>query len=274
MSGPPPIRTSLDARQREQYRYHARWRLVGDDNKYARLPAFGEALGTLRKRVAADLELSGFPRDKVVAMVVRLLETTFVRVGNESYARDNGSFGLTTLRKRHVKSAKSGLRLRFPGKSGVMHDVAVTDRRLARLVRRCCELPGQELFQYLDPDGEPQPVTSTEVNEYLQTATGSDFTAKDFRTWAGTLLGLRYLVQHAEALTEAPPKAFTVDLVREVAQALGNTPAVCRKCYIHPAVLQLSGDNAARARLLALIGSSPPEDEAACEELLQGLMRS
>ncbi|MEO6443782.1 MAG: DNA topoisomerase IB [Gemmatimonadaceae bacterium] len=266
--------TGRDARNRKQYRYHERWRLVRDGNKYARLSAFGQALGPLRERVSADMSLPGFSRDKVVAMVVRLLEITFVRVGNETYARSNGSFGLTTLRKRHVKPARSGLRLRFPGKSGVMHDVAVTDRRLTRLVRRCRELQGQELFQYLDADGEPQPVDSTDVNEYLQAATGSDFTAKDFRTWAGTLLGLRYLVQHAEALAEAPPKAFTVDLVREVAGALGNTPAVCRKCYIHPAVLQLPGDDGARERLLALIRVSTPEEEAGWEHLLQQLMRS
>ncbi len=264
--------TGRDARRRKQYRYHARWRVVRDGNKYARLSAFGAALATLRARVSDDLGKPGFPREKVVAMVVRLLETTFARVGNESYARSNGSFGLTTLQNRHLKPSRSGLRLRFRGKSGVMHDVAVTDRRLARLVRRCRELPGQDLFQYIDADGEPQPVTSTDVNAYVQETTGSDFTAKDFRTWAGTLLALRYLVQHAEALDEAPPKSFTVEMVKEVAESLGNTPAVCRKCYIHPAVLEAPDEASARARIAAL-AASPPKDEAGWEEALQRLLR-
>ncbi len=266
--------TGRDARTRKQYRYHARWRTVRDGNKYARLAAFGKALPKLRARVGEDLAAPGFPREKVVAMVVRLLETTFARVGNESYARANGSFGLTTLQNRHLKPSRSGLRLRFRGKSGVMHDVAVTDRRLARLVRRCRELPGQDLFQYLDAEGEPQPVSSTDVNAYVQETTGSDFTAKDFRTWAGTLLALRYLVQHADALDEAPPKAFTVQLVQEVADSLGNTPAVCRKCYIHPAVLRAPDDSDARARLQRLARKGKPDDEAGWEAMLLQLLHS
>lgn len=265
--------TGRDARKRKQYRYHARWREVRDSNKYARLGAFGQALEALRERVGKDLSKPGFPREKVVAMVVRLLETTFARVGNESYARENGSFGLTTLQNRHLKPSRSGLRLRFRGKSGVMHDVRVTDRRLTRLVRRCRELPGQDLFQYLDADGEPQPVTSTDVNEYVQETTGSDFTAKDFRTWAGTLLALRYLVRHADALDEAPPKAFTVDLVKEVAESLGNTPSVCRKCYIHPTVLQAPEDADARARIQALARKGVPSDESGWEAMLAQLLR-
>lgn len=266
--------TGRDARKRKQYRYHTRWREVRDGNKYARLAQFGRALAALRERVGGDLSKPGFPREKVVAMVVRLLETTFARVGNESYARENGSFGLTTLQNRHLKSSRSGLRLRFRGKSGVMHDVTVTDRRLTRLVRRCRELPGQDLFQYVDADGEPQPVTSTDVNEYVRETTGSDFTAKDFRTWAGTLLALRYLVRHADALDEAPPKSFMVDLVKEVAESLGNTPSVCRKCYIHPTVLQAPEDDTARARIQALARKGVPEDESGWEAMLAQLLRA
>ena len=264
--------TGRDARKRKQYRYHTRWRAVRDGNKYARLAAFGAALAPLRARVTADLARPGFPREKVIAMVVRLLETTFVRVGNESYARSNGSFGLTTLRNRHLKLARSGLRLRFRGKSGVLHDVAVTDRKLARLVRRCRELPGQDLFQYLDAEGAPQPVTSTDVNEYVQEATGSDFTAKDFRTWAGTLLALRYLVEHAAELDDTPPKSFTVEMVKAVASSLGNTPAVCRTCYIHPAVLGASDLDAARRRIRARARQDMPEDEAGWEAMLLQLL--
>jgi DNA topoisomerase-1 len=266
--------TGRDARGRKQYRYHARWRVVRDANKHGRLRSFGGALAALRDRVSRDLATSGFPREKVVAMVVQLLATTFARVGNESYARSNGSFGLTTLQNRHLKPSRSGLRLRSRGKSGVMHDVAVTDRRLARLVRRCRELPGQDLFQYIGADGEPEPVTSADVNAYLQDTTGSNFTAIDFRTGAGSLLALRFLAEPAEELDEAPPKSFSVEMVKTITDSLGNTPSVCRTCFIHPAVLETPDNAAARVRIQGRAGSQMPEDEGGWEAMLLQLLEA
>lgn len=232
--------TGRDARGRKQYRYHPRWSTVRDDAKYARLTAFARALPKLRRRVRADLKQSGLPRTKVLAIIVRLLEDTFVRVGNEEYARDNLSFGLTTMQDRHAKVAGSRVRLRFRGKGGTTHDVDIADQRLARLVKRCRELPGQQLFQYIDDDGKPQPVDSGDVNAYLREATGADFTAKDFRTWGGTLLAAANL---PKAPTEDPPGPSALRAaVESVSLSLGNTPAICRKCYIHPAVLDAFED--------------------------------
>ena len=222
--------TGRDARGRKQYRYHPRWRLVREETKYERLLVFGETLPRIRTRVRKDLALPGLPRDKVLATIVRLLETSFIRVGNEEYARANRSFGLTTLRNRHVEISGSTLRFRFQGKSGKAHTVDVSDRHVAQLVRRCRDLPGQDLFQYLDEGGEPQPIDSGAVNDYLRTIAGQEFTAKDFRTWAGTLLAARML-----SAGEGPPGV--VETAKAVAQQLGNTAAICRKCYIHPAVL-------------------------------------
>ena len=229
--------TGRDARGRKQYRYHARWRALRDETKYHRMLAFGRALPAARRRVEADLARSGLPRERVLAAVVRLLDDTCMRIGNEEYARTNGSFGITTLRSRHVKITPAGLRLRFRGKSGVVHDVRVSDRRLARIVRRCREIPGQELFQYLDDDGEPQPITSADVNDYLRDITGDDFTTKDFRTWAGSRLAVGFLAELSA--TPAPDAAVPgVALAKYVARHLGNTPAVCRKSYLHPGVLR------------------------------------
>ncbi|MFN8572188.1 MAG: hypothetical protein U0132_09030 [Gemmatimonadaceae bacterium] len=268
--------TGRDARGRKQYRYHPRWRVVRDANKYASLLDFGNALERIRTQVETDLTHAGFPREKVLAMLVRLLETTFVRVGNESYARENGSFGLTTLKNRHVRLARSGLRLLFRGKSGVRHDVMVTDRRLARLVQRCRELPGQDLFQYLDADGAPQPISSTDVNEYLKAAAGAEFTAKDFRTWAGTLLAVRYLSEHAGELDgDVPAKTISVALVKHVADSLRNTPAVCRSCYIHPLVLNAISDASHRKLLRqALNGRDEQSDDRQWEEALRRFLRA
>ncbi|HVV17452.1 MAG TPA: DNA topoisomerase IB [Polyangia bacterium] len=240
--------TGRDARGRKQYRYHPRWREERDGTKYSRMIAFGQALPNLRRRIAADLRLPGLPRRKVLATVARLLETTFMRVGNEEYARSNKSFGLTTLKDRHVDIRPSEVRFHFRGKSGVMHDVAVHDRAVARIVRRCRDLPGQELFQYLDQDGRPATIDSADVNDYIREATGHDFTAKDFRTWAGTVLAALAL-QEVDAAVEllagggrkpGPHKPAPRDVARaieKVAQRLGNTPAVCRKCYVHPDVI-------------------------------------
>jgi DNA topoisomerase-1 len=229
--------TGRDARGRKQYRYHARWREVRDADKYSRMLEFGRTLPRLRKRLEEILATPGFSRDKVLATVITLLDVTLIRVGNSQYARANRSYGLTTLRNKHVAVNGSAIAFQFRGKSGVEHQITVKDRRLARIIRRCQEIPGQNLFQYLDEHGERHAVTSSDINAYLKTLTGADFTAKDYRTWAGSaaaLHGLRALQWETE--TEA--KRHVAEMVRQVARQLGNTPAVCRKCYIHPAVLE------------------------------------
>jgi DNA topoisomerase-1 len=225
--------TGRDARQRKQYRYHNRWREVRDETKYGRMLAFARALPRIRRRVRHDLGLPGLPREKVLAAVVRLLETTRMRVGNEEYARANDSFGLTTLRVRQVRVRGSTMSFRFRGKSGVWHQFALNDRRLATIVRRMRDLPGYELFQYLDEQGETRALDSADVNEYLKEISGEEFTSKDFRTWAGTVLAAQALQQ----LGEPPDKSKLAQAIEQVAGQLGNTKAVCRKCYIHPAVI-------------------------------------
>jgi DNA topoisomerase I len=240
--------TARDAKGRKQYRYHERWREVRDETKYNRMNAFGEALPIIRKRVDADLALAGLPREKVLATVVRLLETTFIRVGNQEYARDNNSYGLTTLRNRHVAVSGSTLRFQFRGKSGKQHRVALTDQRLAKIIKRCQDLPGQELFQYLD-DGELQSIGSAEVNQYLREITGQDFTAKDFRTWAGTVLAALALKKFEAFDGETEAKKNIVEAIQRVAECLGNTPAICRKCYIHPTILEAYLDGSLLERL-------------------------
>ena len=226
-----------DARGRKQYRYHERWRAVRDETKYTRLIPFAAVLPRIRARVAADLARPGLPREKVLAAVVRLLETTFIRVGNEQYARANGSFGLTTMRSRHVDVDGATLSFEFRGKSGRMHRVDVDDGRIARIVRRCQELPGQELFQYVDDAGQRRVIDSGDVNDYLREITGDDFTAKDFRTWAGTVLATMALLTVGAFSSSREAKRHVVRAVARVADDLGNTPAVCRKGYIHPAVI-------------------------------------
>ncbi len=236
-----------DQRGRKQYRYHAEWRLVRDATKYDRMVPFARRLPSIRRRIAADLRRPGLPREKVLALVVRLLETTRVRVGNAEYARDNGSFGLTTLRNRHASVSGARIRFRFRGKSGKMHDVDVEDRRIARLVRALQEIPGQELFQCVGDDGEVRPIGSADVNEYLREASGESFTAKDFRTWAGTVAAARVLADLPAPTSATDGKRVVADAVKRVAGDLGNTAAVCRKCYIHPAIIDafLAGTMAA-----------------------------
>jgi DNA topoisomerase-1 len=229
--------TGRDARGRKQYRYHPRWREVRDSDKYSRLRDFGLALPKLRKQLEALLAAPGLSRDKVMATVITLLDATLIRVGNTQYARDNRSYGLTTLRNRHVEVNGSAILFQFRGKSGVEHQITVKDRRLARIIKRCQEIPGQNLFQYLDENGERHTITSADVNTYLQTLTGADFTAKDYRTWAGSVLALAVL-RELEWQPESQAKQHVVAMVKDVARQLGNTPAVCRKCYIHPAVLE------------------------------------
>lgn len=229
--------TGRDARGRKQYRYHPRWREVRDGDKYSRMLAFGTALPRIRRRVARDLALPGMPRNKVLATLVRLLETTHIRVGNEEYRRANQSFGLTTLRNRHVEVKGSTLRFEFRGKGRKMHNVAVEDPRVARVVRKCLDIPGQQLFQYLDDEGRRHSIDSGDLNDYLHDVTGEDFTAKDFRTWAGTLLAARELRAGKPADNSTQLKRNIVEAIRRTAERLGNTAAICRKCYVHPEVL-------------------------------------
>jgi DNA topoisomerase I len=226
-----------DARGRKQYRYHARWRAVRDAHKYHRMAAFGRALPRLRAKVDADLGKPGLPREKVLAAAVRLLEITLIRVGNDEYAKANKSFGLTTLRKKHVTLTGAGAVFEFRGKSGKAFQTRFQDRRLARVLRLCEELPGQRLFKYVDHDGERRIVDSDDVNEYLREAMGEDFSAKDFRTWAATLSAARALCMESSE-GDAPTKKTITTCVKAVAGLLGNTPAVCRASYIHPLVFE------------------------------------
>ncbi len=228
--------TGRDARGRKQYRYHPRWRVVRDEAKYGRMLLFGRVLPKIRAQVEQDLALPGLPRRRVLAALVKLLEKTLARVGNEEYARDNKSFGLTTLRNRHTRVEGSRIKFDFRGKHGIDHHLNLQDRRLANIVKRCRELPGQHLFQFVDPEGTLHAITSDDVNEYLHEVSGEDITAKDFRTWAATNLAAMALRELERYDTEAKNKKNVVHAVEAVAGMLGNTPSVCRKCYIHPAI--------------------------------------
>ena len=229
--------TGRDARGRKQYRYHAKWREIRDETKYNRMLEFAAALPRMRARVEADVALPGLPREKVLATVVRLLESTRIRVGNDEYARDNNSYGLTTIRNKHVDVRGSTVRFSFKGKSGVKHAVSLVDRRLATIVRACQDLPGQELFAYVDDDGTTRDVSSADVNDYIREISGGDFTAKDFRTWVATVSCGRILADAPAVESIANRKRIVLDAITCVARELGNTPAVCRKSYIHPAVV-------------------------------------
>jgi DNA topoisomerase-1 len=226
-----------DARGRKQYRYHPKWRLVRDETKYHRLIGFAQALPAIRARTTRDLRNSKLTREKVLAAVVQLLEKTLIRVGNDEYARENRSFGLTTLRDGHVAVTGGKVRFSFRGKSGVEHDIQLDDRRLARLIKACRDIPGYDLFQYLDEQGERHVVGSADVNAYLKEITGQDYTSKDFRTWAGTVLAAQTLQEFDKCESDSQAKRNIVQAVESVATRLGNTKAVCRKCYIHPAIL-------------------------------------
>jgi DNA topoisomerase-1 len=233
--------TGRDARGRKQYRYHPEWRQVRDSAKFDRMVAFGEALTKLRRKLKRDLGLPGLPREKVLAVVVSILDATRVRIGNSEYARDNKSFGLTTLRNRHVSFIRDGRAvLNFRGKGGVQHEVHIDDKRIAQIVRRCQEIPGQHLFQYVSDDGQRCPIDSGQVNDYLREAMGEDFTAKDFRTWGATLHAITLLARTPlpEKPSERALKSEVAEVVKQVAAKLRNTPAVCRKSYINPAVFE------------------------------------
>jgi DNA topoisomerase-1 len=272
--------TGRDAKGRKQSRYHPQWRTVRDEAKYEHMMLFGEALPAIRKRVEHDLALPGVPRAKVLATIVRLMETTFIRVGNPEYARDNQSYGLTTLRRKHVAIAGSTLRFNFKGKSGVEHSIDVNDRRLAKIVKSCRDLPGYELFTYLDEDGSPHSVGSVDVNEYLGEITGQHFTAKDFRTWAGTVMACVLLREFEVFSSETQAKKNVVEAIKTVASKLGNTPSVCRKCYVHPAVLEsyLSGgmldtlSNLRKGKVAA--AHALRDEEAAMMHLLQAQLKA
>jgi DNA topoisomerase I len=273
--------TGRDARGRKQYRYHQNWRKVRDEAKYDRMIAFGRVLPKIRRRVSRDLLLRGLPRAKVLATIVRLLEMTLIRIGNDEYARDNRSYGLTTLRNRHADIRAATITFKFRGKSGKLHTLSVNNRRLARIVRRCRELPGYELFEYIDESGEFVDVTSTDVNEYLREIAGSDFTAKDFRTWAGTVLAARALQEFEKFASEGEAKRNMLRAIESVACMLGNTPAICRRCYVHPVILKTYLDGCllkrlrgqAEQKLATRISNFRPEEAAVLMLLQQSLSR-
>ncbi|MCD0504879.1 DNA topoisomerase IB [Bordetella petrii] len=265
--------TGRDARGRKQYRYHPDWTAVRDAGKYDQLAEFAACLPRIRRRVARDMRLRTLSQDKVLAVLVRLLEITLIRIGTREYARANKSYGLTTLKRRHTQVAGDRLRLRFMGKSGVPHDVTVNDGRIARTVKRCMDLPGQQLFHYRDAAGNIHPVSSEMVNAYLKDAGGGGYTAKHYRTWAGSVMAFA-LLQRQPSASEAERKRILVDTVKQVANRLSNTPAVCRNCYIHPAILDayLRGElparkphgtprglNADEQRLWHFLAARPPE---------------
>jgi DNA topoisomerase-1 len=241
--------TGIDARGRKQYRYHPHWRAVRDETKYNRMIAFGRALPIIRARVERDLRRDGLPREKILATIVRLLETTLIRIGNREYARDNASFGLTTLRNRHVSVEGDTVHFEFRAKSGKMRRLDLKDRRMARLVKSCRELPGQELFQYVDKAGERHSITSDDVNDYLKETSGADFTAKDFRTWAGTVLAALALQEFEAFDSEAAAKRNITRAIEHVSGKLGNTVSICRKCYVHPEVFDAYLDGTLAASL-------------------------
>jgi DNA topoisomerase I len=273
--------TGFDARRRKQYRYHPQWRESRDELKYERMIAFAEALPKIRKRVRRDLALKRLSRKKVTAAVIRLLEYTLIRVGNEEYAKTNNSFGLTTMLDKHVHVAGSHICFEFRGKSGVEHHIDLTDRRLAHIVSQCQHLPGQELFQYVSDDGQVQDISSSDVNEYLHEVAGQEFTAKDFRTWAGTALAAQALQEIEEFDTQAAAKRNITQAIEKVAARLGNTKAICRKCYIHPAVIAAYLDKTlvatlkkqAEKELSENIHSLSPEEAAVLALLRQRMER-
>lgn len=272
--------TGRDARGRKQYRYHADWRQRRDDNKFGRMIAFARALPRIRRRVQRDLSHRGIPREKALATVVRLLEATLIRVGNDEYARQNNSYGLTTMRNHHARVSGTEVRFNFRGKSGKRHEISVRDPQLARIVRHCQDMPGQDLFGYEDEQGEARDVGSQDVNAYLRDISGDDFTAKDFRTWAGTVLAAIALREFEAVTHAAQAKKNVLTAIEAVAKMLGNTPAVCRKCYVHPEILDsyLAGDTIAtiQQRVTGKIDRSlsrlKPE-EAAVLILIQGRLR-
>ncbi len=265
--------TGRDARGRKQYRYHPEFRSARDGAKYDHVLEFAAALPAIRRRIDRDMRLPGLPREKVLAAVVHLLDTTLIRVGNADYAKANGSFGLTTLRNRHVDIAGGSLRFEFKGKSGKLWRLKVSDRRVARIVKSSQELPGQDLFQYLDGEGGRQAVGSADVNDYLRETTGSDIAAKDFRTWAGTVLAVEALRQYPAFETKTTASANVKEAIERVAERLGNTPAICRKCYVHPAVLEAYSDGTLNGEQARLRGKWLKAEELAALSFLRSRLK-
>lgn len=266
--------TGRDEKGRKQYRYHDRWQAVRNESKFSRMVAFGLALPRIRAQVDADLRRRGLPREKVLATVVRLLETTLIRVGNAEYARSNKHYGLTTMRDKHVRVEGSMVRFKFEGKSGKKHTIDVRDRQLARIVKHCRDIPGYDLFQYLDETGTRQTIGSGDVNEYLRAITGQKFTAKDFRTWAGTVRAVATLRACDPCTSESATNRTLARAVREVAEQLGNTPTVCRAYYIHPGALSCFQDGTLGERLASEVEGIPESlhpDEVATMRLLHCL---
>jgi DNA topoisomerase-1 len=269
--------TGRDAKGRKQYRYHPRWGKVRDEAKYEHMLEFARALPAIRERVDADLGKRGLPREKVLAALVKLLETTLIRVGNDQYAKENKSYGLTTMRDRHADIEGSRVTFSFTGKSGVDHEIELKDRRLASIVRKCQELPGQHLFQYIDEDGNRQSVGSGDVNAYLKEISGHDFTAKDFRTWAGTMLAAEALAGFDIDADETKVRGNIVSAIENVSKRLGNTPTICRKCYVHPAVIDayMDGDtvstNEQQVEKQRKENGLPPLEHAVMELLVRRL---
>jgi DNA topoisomerase-1 len=259
--------TGRDAKGRKQYRYHEEWRSVRDETKFGRMILFGEALPKIRQRIEEDLSQRGLSRTRVLAAVVKLLETTLIRVGNREYMKQNNSYGLTTLRDGHVDIEGSKIRFEFRGKSGKDHSVEIQDRRLARVVRQCRDLPGQTLFQYVDDDGERQKVLSEDVNAYLKEISGEDFTAKDFRTWGGTVLMLAALMEVGMCDDEKEAGKAVVQAVKQVAENLGNRPAICRKYYIHPIVIETFVQGELLDALQGAVEEVDPEDSTGLRKL-------
>ncbi|EWY40216.1 DNA topoisomerase I [Skermanella stibiiresistens SB22] len=273
--------TGRDDRGRKQYRYHPRWREVRDSTKYERMLEFGRALPAIRERIATDMAKRGLPRAKVLATVVHLLENTLIRIGNTTYSKENKSFGLTTLQDRHVEVDGGKLRFQFKGKSGKVWNLQIKDRRIARIVKSCQDVPGQHLFQYLDDEGQRHGVTSQDVNDYLREISGRDFSAKDFRTWAGTVLAAMALAEFESFDTQAAAKRNLRAAIERVSARLGNTPAICRKCYIHPHVLDsyIEGDLATQLKdrieddLRSELDALKPEEAAVLAFLHRRLTR-
>jgi DNA topoisomerase I len=274
--------TGRDARGRKQYRYHPQFRELRESTKYEHMLEFARALPAIRTKIAEHMALRGLPREKVLATVVHLLENTLIRVGNDDYARENKSYGLTTLRNPHVNVEGSQLRFRFKGKSGKSWQLQLKDRRVAKIVKACQDLPGQKLFEYLDDDGEPREVTSADVNEYLKEITGREITAKDFRTWAGTVLAALALKEFETFDSQASAKKNLRAAIESVASRLGNTPTICRKCYIHPEILSSYTEGAlllevkqqAESELRDDLGSLKPEEAAVLSLLEARLSRT
>jgi DNA topoisomerase I len=259
--------TGRDAKGRKQYRYHPLWRTVRDQTKFTRMILFSQSLPTIRQQIEQDLSLPGLPKRKVLAAVVKLMELTRIRVGNEEYARTNQSYGLTTLQDDHVDITGAQIRFCFRGKSGVEHDITLTDRRLAKIIKRCQDIPGQDLFQYLDDQGQQQAISSGDVNDYLREISNQDFTAKDFRTWAGTVLAATHLADLDLCNSATAAKKNVSQVIKTVASHLGNRPATCRKYYVHPGVLDAYLDQSLHAAMARLSQQSPDPHALRPEEL-------